>query len=755
LEFPADPWEHYRRINEWSWLHTVGEHTIWSKSSYFLDYSLLGRIAPPTRQLFWLNFYYTGCCLLLCWQYYRLARAVGLGERASMLFVILQSVLFGNNIFGFYRYYGLASTIFGQLGAVALIRIAIEFANQKFQARKNATAKGVEFSQEGAPTAPLAQLPPVRSSQEGAEEAEGLDLRSAQIQACPDSSASVLPASVSSVARSASVEPSRTDAPAAHEEIACKQAPTTPLSSLPSVESSQESAEIAEKNGATVCKQVPTTPLSPFPPAKQNAGNLNGMATRSTASLRLLSLMWQLFRKIAGPSCLLSPVSWLLRAALCAACLLALIAFNHPQGLGIAALGLAVVGIWRLIEWRRSMVWWLATTALALSVAAVLWWPRHPALDAAYRPGGWLTAWYGFNVFSFRTDAGDRTRQIIGFFGLINLVAACVLLRRNHVIGWLTITPLFALCLPFVAIPFAGVLAKHAIGWGQIIAFQRMLFAIPAGLAIVCLGAEIANRKCQVPGAKCQESRAGISQEIAKEAEDLDLRNAQNQACPDSSASVLPASVSSVARSAFRLPLSAFPLCLLSLAALLVVPANRPFYNRFWNALMIPPADLAMRHVVADFEELPFIEFRGVSRLLTNPGLGFVLQAAGAKNVFYLDSKTIISSVLTPPSGRADLLLHFITVEPIDRFTGLLLIPPVAFLQTPNSHAAYLSGHWLSQEVALHHVGGPEAEVIARKAGGQLLAGNDTTFYLFVFGDMAAGSRKEDTRPAGAPKGGD
>ena len=103
LEFPADPWDHYARINEWTWLHTVGEHTAWAKSSYFLAYSLLGRIAPPTPQLFWLDFYYTGACLLLCWQYYRLARAVGLGERASFIFVLVQAFSFGNNIFGFYR----------------------------------------------------------------------------------------------------------------------------------------------------------------------------------------------------------------------------------------------------------------------------------------------------------------------------------------------------------------------------------------------------------------------------------------------------------------------------------------------------------------------------------------------------------------------------------------------------------------------------------------------------------------------------
>ena len=39
----------------------------------------------------------------------------------------------------------------------------------------------------------------------------------------------------------------------------------------------------------------------------------------------------------------------------------------------------------------------------------------------------------------------------MGVIGLVNLAAGLLLLRRNHLVGWLTITPLFALSLPFVA----------------------------------------------------------------------------------------------------------------------------------------------------------------------------------------------------------------------------------------------------------------------------------------------------------------
>jgi hypothetical protein len=485
LEFPADPWEHYARINGWSYLQTVGEHSYWAKSSYFLAYSLLGRIAPPTRQLFWLDFYYTGVCLLLCWQYFRLARAVGLGERASMMFVILQTVLFGNNIFGFYRYYGISSSIFAQLGAIALIRMAIDFAKGNHEAPDDLATKDTESTEIG--TGVLGH----EKTQEGSRKIAQFFARLCAL-----------------LRRKKSAQPS------AHEVIACKQAPIAPLSPLPPA-----------KWLGLLAVRFPGFPLSRF--------SVSGFPLSRFACLPLSAF----------------------QVALCAACLLALIAFNHVQGLGIAGLGLLAVIIWRLIEWKRSMVFWLAVAAIALSVAAVLWWPRNPALDAAYRPAGWLTAWYGFNVFAFALPVGDRTLQIVGLLGLFNLAAGLLLLRRNDLVGWLTITPLIALSLPFIAIPFAGALAQHG-GAGNIITFQRMLFAIPAGLALVALGDQFLQRITnQKPGVR---SFAGFS--------------------------------------VSRFP--AFPLSLLSLATLLVVPANGPYYNRSWQALMIPPDDLMMKPII-------------------------------------------------------------------------------------------------------------------------------------------------------------
>ena len=112
LEYPADAWEHLRRINSWTTIHEVSEYSHWVKSGYFFTYSLVGWLTPHPWQLSLCSLYVAVFSLLLCRQYYALARAIGLSSQPAFLFAILQAVLLGNNLFSFYRYYGLSSTIF-------------------------------------------------------------------------------------------------------------------------------------------------------------------------------------------------------------------------------------------------------------------------------------------------------------------------------------------------------------------------------------------------------------------------------------------------------------------------------------------------------------------------------------------------------------------------------------------------------------------------------------------------------------------
>lgn len=127
LEFPSDPWEHLRRINEWKAHEVVHWHAAGYKSLYFFAYSLVGWIRASS-QMPALNLYYTGMCLLLSWQYYLLARVAGLPKRWAQGFVLLHLLIAGNVSFSFFRYYGIASTAFSQLGAIVLIRLAMTWA---------------------------------------------------------------------------------------------------------------------------------------------------------------------------------------------------------------------------------------------------------------------------------------------------------------------------------------------------------------------------------------------------------------------------------------------------------------------------------------------------------------------------------------------------------------------------------------------------------------------------------------------------
>ncbi len=181
----------------------------------------------------------------------------------------------------------------------------------------------------------------------------------------------------------------------------------------------------------------------------------------------------------------------LLRAATAALALLPLMAFNHIQGIGIAGLGMLAVIIYRFVKWRRTTLGWLSFAALLASVATVLWYPEHPALIEIYRRDGWLNTWYGFNLFSPTSPTFDRSLHIFGAFGILNLALGLWLVfRRNHIVGWLTLTPVLALALPCFAVPFASLLAGEK-SVENIVTFHRLLFAVPFPLAMVATASHL------------------------------------------------------------------------------------------------------------------------------------------------------------------------------------------------------------------------------------------------------------------------
>lgn len=516
LEFPADTWEHYTRINEWAHNTHVGDHYYSIKFSYFLTYSIVGQFHGHL-QFFWLDFYYTGACLLLCWQYYKLSRAIGLSTGAAFVFISLQMLFFGNTIFSFYRYYGISSTLFSQLATVAITRTALE--------------------------------------------------------------------SVSHI---------------------------------------------------IICKRIREISLHMF-----------FMVCKITV-------------------------------------LLMLVRYTHIQGLGISLLALTAVAVWYTIKRWQLMRWYLPLAAVGLSMAAIYVWPRHPAIDEVYRPMGWMTRWYGYNFlppFSNDSPAADRTLQILGIFGLSNFVAGLVLLRRNHVVGWLTVIPVLALCLPIVAIPFANALARYDVN--SILTFHRMFLGIPVGLACVVL----CHRLLFI-------TRAHDAGRV-------------------------------------KLPYALAFLCM-ALAAAMIIPPSSPYFNRIWNALMIVPDDLSMRHVVAESDRIHQINKSSTERapfLITALGIGFISYATGDRNISgLLTYRSIFPNVI--PVNNVQLYINDIYNSEGKLYTKLL-IPPITRLVSSYSTSGYLSGHWSPQQVALDHMAAAELEEVALHWRAKKTQENGYTYYIF------------------------
>jgi hypothetical protein len=215
---------------------------------------------------------------------------------------------------------------------------------------------------------------------------------------------------------------------------------------------------------------------------------------------------------------------------------------------------------WRLIEWRLAMRLWIGTGALVASIAMVFLFPRHPSIDAIYLPQGWLNVWYGFNLWTPTSPAFERSLHILGAFGLINLTLGLwLLVRRNHIVGWLTLTPVLALALPCFALPFAHLLVTRP-GLDNIITFHRLLFAIPLGLALV----------------------AAFSQ-------------ARFFVIPDP---FTPHTLSPSAR--FRsIPSCGFALTVAVLLIALSISPGFPGYDRLWHNLHQTPSDLKINHHLA------------------------------------------------------------------------------------------------------------------------------------------------------------
>ncbi len=346
---------------------------------------------------------------------------------------------------------------------------------------------------------------------------------------------------------------------------------------------------------------------------------------------------------------------WRFARATQAGLLLLLMAFEHKQAVALAGVGLAAVALWRLQEWRPAATLWAMGMALGSSVLVAAWQGPQSESIASLRAGGWLSAVGGFNLAP-GSIAYAQAMQVLGWFGLANVIAGLFLLRKNHLAGWLTVTPVAAVVLPVTGMPLAEYLFH--LSPLHVPVFSRLFFAIPTGFALVAW---------------------------------LDLKTSGKGTLNQSTH---PAG-------AFMWPVA--------LALLLVLPADAPSFNRFWHAVAVPPADLTLREIPPEFSTPAVERLRAQSGwFMTRPAAGVVAMASGQPIVLIHGQRLIQYPDLVPPAvfaARDQAELSADRSRPL-----LVFIPAPELIHSPLSLAACLSEHWLAQEVALNLAGEREAK---------------------------------------------
>lgn len=125
LEFPSDPWEHFRRIYAWQSYRFIDENPLSDKFSYFWGWTLVYMVPPLYRRTA-LGVYGAFWELVLAYQFYLLALRLGFSKSWARIQVLATVCLFGANVFSFYRYYALSSTIVAYIAYLAAVIILMD-----------------------------------------------------------------------------------------------------------------------------------------------------------------------------------------------------------------------------------------------------------------------------------------------------------------------------------------------------------------------------------------------------------------------------------------------------------------------------------------------------------------------------------------------------------------------------------------------------------------------------------------------------
>jgi len=131
LEYPSDPWEHFRRIFSWQAGGAISQYAddIKNKFFYFWSYSLIGWLPIPNRRI-GLDILSALTQILVCFSLFRLLLVLNLSKAVARLCILGFIFLFGTNVFGL-RYYALSSTPFAYVAYLEALTVFIEALKRK------------------------------------------------------------------------------------------------------------------------------------------------------------------------------------------------------------------------------------------------------------------------------------------------------------------------------------------------------------------------------------------------------------------------------------------------------------------------------------------------------------------------------------------------------------------------------------------------------------------------------------------------
>ncbi len=122
LEYPSDPWDHFRRLTLWNDYTYISQNPYKNRIPYFFGWTFLKYFEPISQRTF-LHFYSAFWQWLLSYQFARVLLKLGIKRERLMPYVFGTLVLFGTGILSF-RYYMLSGVPLGYiayLGALGLL----------------------------------------------------------------------------------------------------------------------------------------------------------------------------------------------------------------------------------------------------------------------------------------------------------------------------------------------------------------------------------------------------------------------------------------------------------------------------------------------------------------------------------------------------------------------------------------------------------------------------------------------------------